>query len=277
MKKFTVWDYIRRILLFVWALGILFPILWIIMTSFKSNLEFFQGAWKLPTSINFDNYVKAWTQMGINVAFLNTAYYVGLGVLISVIVTIIAAYALARFNFRGRKIAYWAIMISLFLPGINALVPTYVLLKNLNMDNSLTGLLIFGGLNLNAFLVLILTGFMSTIPKEIEESAYIDGASYFTTLTKILIPISKPGIVTVAVYAFLALYNSFIWPYIMLTDSSKFTLAVKMYEINQKMQYQSNWVGLCASIVIGLLPSILFYISLQKQVQEGLTLGALKG
>lgn len=274
--KNTAWDFVRRFLLFLWAITVLFPILWIVMTSFKTNMEFFEGAWKFPTSLNLENYARAWTQMGIGKSLLNTLYYVGLGVILSVLVTILAAYALARFRFKGRKLIYWGIMISLFLPGVNALVPTYVLLKNLHMNNSLTGLLIFGGLNLNAFLVLILTGFMATIPKEIEESAYIDGASYLITLTKIVVPISKPGIVTVAVYAFLALYNSFLWPYIMLTDSSKFILSVKMYEINQKMQYQSNWVGLCASIVIGLMPSVLFYFSLQKQVQEGMTLGALK-
>lgn len=266
-----------RLLLFFWALTVIIPLAWIVNVSLKTNQEFYQSVWALPEKPQWSNYVYAWESLGLDEAFLNTLIYVGCSMVITIVLTYLVAYSLSRIRFRGRKVILAAIMVSLFLPGVNALVPTYVLMKDLKLLNSLTGLIILSSVGINSFNVMVLSSFLETIPREMEESAYVDGAGYFRTMVQIIAPMAMPGIVTVAVFSFLNLYNSFLWPFVMLADPDKYTIAVKMYEVNKLMQYDSNWVALCACVVLGMLPSVIFYILLQKQVQKGATVGALKG
>lgn len=276
-KKIGAGNWLWRIGLFIWALTVLIPVLWIVNVSLKTNREFYQSVWALPEIPQFSNYIESWISMDLSQAFLNTVIYVGCSMVIRLIFTMMVSYSLTRVKFRGRKTLMWLIMLSLFLPGVNALVPTYVLMNKLHLLNSITGLTILSSVGINAFSVMVLNGFLASIPYEMEESAYMDGAGYFRTMVQIIMPMAKPGLVTVFVFSFLNLYNNFLWPFVMLGDPKKYTIAVKLYEINQLMMYKSNWVGLCSCIVIGMLPSVLFYVILQKQVKRGVTVGALKG
>lgn len=273
----SIQKYFWRLFLFLWALTVMVPILWILIVSLKTNQEFFQSAWGLPKVLQLSNYVKAWTSLKLDRAFLNTVIYVGASLVIRIIFAVTTAYALTRVKFKGRKLLMGLVMLSLYLPGINAMVPTYILMKDMHMLNSISGLIFYSSVGIDTFSVMVLGGFLATIPYEMEESAYMDGAGYFRTLFQIIVPMAKPGVVTVLIFSFLGLYNNFLYPYIMLQDPDKYTIAVKIYEINKKMQYNANWVVLCACIVLGLLPSLLFYVFLQKQVKEGVNVGALKG
>lgn len=276
-KKKCAGEIVWRIALFLWALTVVVPLVWIVLVSLKTNREFFQSAWALPEKLMFSNYTYAWKSLGLDKAFLNTIIYVGCSMVLILTLTLMVAYSLTRVRFKGRKLISGIIMLSLFLPGVNALVPTYILMKNLGLLNSIGGLTMLSGAGINAFYVMVLGSFLSSIPYEMEESAYLDGAGYFRTMVQIIAPMATPGLVTVGVFAFLNLYNNFLWPFIMLADPKKYTIAVKMYEVNKLMQYDSNWVTLCACVVLGMLPSVLFYTLLQKQVQSGVTVGALKG
>lgn len=270
-------DGLWRIGLFLWAVTILIPLLWIVMVSLKTNREFYQSMWDLPKTPQFVNYVESWKTMGLGRAFWNTFLYVGCSLAIQLVFSVSTAYALSRVKFRGRKFLMGLVMLSIFLPGINAMVPAYVTLKNLHLLN-FPGLIMFSSCGINAFNVMVLSGFFSSIPYEMEESAFMDGAGYFRTLVQIIAPMATPGIVTILVFAFLGFYNSYLWPNLILgADPDKYTIAVKMFEVNTKMKYDSNWVGLCACIVIGMVPSLLFYVLLKKRVTSGLTIGALKG
>lgn len=277
MDKWNLSECVWRLMLFAWALTVLVPLLWILIVSLKTNREFFQSAWALPEVPQFANYVKAWISLRLDKAFINTILYIGFSMAIKLVFTLTTAYSLTRVKFKGRKLLMGLVMLSLYLPGINAMVPSYVLLKKLHLLNSIYGLVVFSSFGIDTFCVMVLGGFLSTIPYEMEESAYMDGAGYFRTLFQVIMPMAKPGIVTVLIFSFLNLYNSFLWPYISLQDPDKYTIAVKIYEVNKKMQYNADWVTLCACIVIGVLPSLLFYILLQKQVREGVNVGALKG
>lgn len=276
-KKVNAGNLVWRFALFLWALTVLIPVIWILNVSLKTNLEFYQSVWALPAVPQFINYITSWISMDLDLAFFNTVVYVGASMIIRLIFTMMVSYSLTRMKFRGRKLLMWLIMLSLFLPGVNALVPTYVLMNKMHLLNSITGLVILSSVGINAFSVMVLNGFLSSIPYEMEESAYMDGAGYFRTMMQIIMPMAKPGLVTVLVFSFLNLYNNFLWPFIMLGDPKKYTIAVKLYEINKLMQYKSNWVGLCSCIVIGMLPSVIFYMLLQKHVEKGVTVGALKG
>jgi ABC-type sugar transport system, permease component len=274
-RKFS--DYILRVILFLWAATILFPLLWIVNISLNTNREFFQSVWSFPETIQWLNYIKAWNSLGIGQSFLNTIYYVGTTLIISIFITTLNSYAMTRLEWKGRKFIMGLIMLSLFLPGINALIPQYVLMRNIGLTNSLTGLVILSGLAENVFSIMLMGGFMQSLPKEIEESASIDGASIFQTFRKIILPLVTPGIVTIAIINFLGLYNNFLQPLIYLSDPKKYTIGVAMYQANQRMMYKADWVTLCAGIVIVIIPSAVIYVLFQKQVMEGATLGAIKG
>jgi len=276
-ERRTFMDTLWRLILFIWAASIIFPVVWIAYQSLRTNVEFFQDIWALPTSLNWGNYMKAWTAYNIGQSMVNTVYYVGVSLVLGTFLTILNAYALTRMEFRGRTFIWGLIMLSLFLPGINALVPQYLLMKSLNLTNSLSGLVILDSFGENVFFLMLLGGFMSSLPKDLEESAYIDGASIYQTFWRIIIPLSTPGIVTVAIFKFLGLYNNFLGPFIYLSDPAKYTIGVNMYQANMKMQYTSDWVTMFAGVVIVMIPSVIFYMMFQRRIMEGATMGAMKG
>jgi raffinose/stachyose/melibiose transport system permease protein/N-acetylglucosamine transport system permease protein len=276
-NKRTWVDLVWRILLFIWALSILIPLLWIILESLKTNKEFFANVWALPDKLMWVNYKNAWKSYNLGPTAINTLYFVGVSLLLGTFLTTLNAYALTRLQFRGRTLIWSTIMISLFLPGINALVPQYVLMRDLHLTNSLTGLIILDSLGESVFFLMLLGGFMQSLPKELEESAFMDGASLMQVFMRIIIPLSTPGIVTVAIFKFLGLYNAFLGPFIYLGDQAKYTIGVAMYHANQLMQYKADWVTLFAGVTIAMLPTIVLYIIFQRQISEGATLGGVKG
>lgn len=276
-EKRTWMDVVWRIVLYVWALTILFPLVWVIYESLKSNPEFFQNIWALPSKLKWDNYLKAWNQYGFGQSLLNTLYYVGGSLVVSLFFTTINAYALTRMEFKGRKLIWGLIMLSLFLPGVNALVPQYVIMRELELTNSLTGLVLLSSLGESVFYLMLLGGFMSSLPKELEESATMDGATLFQRFWRVIVPLSTPGIVTVAVFKFLGYYNNFMGPFIYLSDPKKYPIAVQMYSANKQMEFTADWVTLFAGVTIAMVPSIIIFILFQRLLMEGATMGAVKG
>lgn len=278
MTERRTWiDWIWRIVLIVWALTILFPLVWVLYESLKTNREFFQDVWALPEALKWGNYKIAWDKYQLGDAMLNTLYYVGISMVAGVFITTLNAYALTRMEFKGRKLIWAVIMLSLFLPGINALIPQYVLMRDLHLTNSLTGLIILDSLGENVFFLMLLGGFMQSLPKELEESGTMDGASLFQVFGRIIVPLAMPGIVTVAIFKFLGLYNNFLGPFIYLSDPKKYTIGVNMYQANQMMQYTADWVTLFAGVMIAMIPSVLLYVFFQRWIMEGATMGAVKG
>lgn len=276
-EKRNATDVIWYGFLLIWTASILFPLIWVFYESLKTNREFFQDVWNLPQTLNWINYKNAWQGYGIRDAMLNTLYYVGLSTLIGTMLTAINAYVLTRLEFKGRKLLWAIIMLSLFLPGINALVPQYILMRDLGLTNSLTGLVVLDSLGESAFFLMMLGGFMQSLPKELEESGYMDGASIFQVFFRIILPLSTAGIVTVAIFKVLGLYNNFLGPFIYLSNPSKYTIGVAMYQANIIMQYKTDWVTLFAGLIITLVPLVVIYVLLQRSIMEGATLGAVKG
>ncbi|TLS50754.1 carbohydrate ABC transporter permease [Paenibacillus antri] len=278
MKEKHTWlDAVWRILLYFWALTIVFPLCWVLYESLKTNPEFYQDIWALPKQLNWQNYADAWTDYGFGKSLLNTLYYVGGTLIVSLFFTTINAYALTRMEFKGRNLIWGLIMLSLFLPGVNALVPQYVVMRELGLTNSIPGLILLSGLGESVFYLMLLGGFMRSLPKELEESAIMDGASLFQKFWRVIVPLSTPGIVTVAVFKFLGYYNNFMGPFIYLSDPEKYPIAVQMYSANKQMEYTADWVTLFAGVAISMVPSIIIYMLFQRLLMEGATMGAVKG
>ncbi len=277
-KRFSIGDTIWRIVLFIWSLTIILPLFWVLYLSLKTNQAFFLDIWAFPKwPFEWINYINAWNMLGIGKAMFNTAYYVLVSLFAGLFLITLNAYALTRIEWKLRKYVWAVIMVSIFLPGINALVPQYMIMKNLGLLNSLTGLIVLSSLGESAFNLMLIGGFMQSIPKELEESANIDGASYFKIFFKIIIPLSIPGIVTVGVFRFIGLYNNFIGPFIYLSDPEKYTIGVTMYNANKLMQQTSDMVTLCAGVIIAMVPCLIVYMFFQNQIVEGATLGSVKG
>ncbi|NGP44969.1 carbohydrate ABC transporter permease [Bacillaceae bacterium SIJ1] len=270
-------DAFFRTILYVWGVTIIFPLTWVLYESLKTNPEFFADIWALPESLQFSNYARAWNEYNFGHALLNTLYYVGGSMVLGLFFTTLNAYALTRIEFRGRQLIWGLIMMSLFLPGINALVPQYVVMRDLGLTNSLSGLILLSSLGESVFYLMILGGFMKSIPKEVEESAFLDGASIWQVFWRIIVPLSTPGIVTVAIFKFIDFYNSFLSPFIYLSDPDKYTIGVQMYQANKLMEYSADWVTLFAGIIIAMIPSLVVFIFFQKWILRGATLGAVKG
>jgi ABC-type glycerol-3-phosphate transport system permease component len=276
-ERRSIIDIFWWFVLIGWLLTILFPLGWILYQSLKTNVAFFQDVWAFPEVLKWGNYTNAWEKYHIGGALLNTLYYVGASLIIGTFLTTINAYALTRLEFKGRKLIWGTIMLSLFLPGINALIPQYVLMRELHLTNSLTGLVILDSFGESVFFLLLLGGFMQSLPKELEESAFMDGASLFQVFARIIVPLAMPGVVTVAIFKFLSLYNNFLAPFIYLSDQKKYTLGVNMYHANVAMQYSSDWVTLFAGVIITMVPSVIMFVLFQRWIMEGATLGAVKG
>lgn len=270
-------DAVWRLFLYLWGLTIILPLVWVVYESLKSNPEFFQDIWALPDTLRWENYTNAWNQYGFGDALLNTLYYVGGSLVLSLFFTTLNAYALTRMEFKGRKVIWSLIMLSLFLPGVNALVPQYIVMRELHLTNSLTGLILLSSLGESVFYLMLLGGFMRSLPRDLEESAFIDGASLFKVFSRIIVPLSTPGIVTVAIFKFLGYYNNFMGPFIYLSDPEKYPIAVQMYQANKMMEYSADWVTLFAGVTIAMVPSIIIFIAFQKMLMEGATIGAVKG
>lgn len=276
-EKRKVIDVILFAIIVLWSLTILLPLFWIIYESLKTNREFYADIWALPEALQWSNYVDAWNEYGIGSSMLNTLYYVGGGLLLSTFFTTLNAYAFTRLKWKGRNFIFGTILLGLFLPGINALIPQYVIMREIGLINSLSGLIILDSMGESVFFLMLLGGFMQSLPKEMEESGFIDGASIFQVFTKIIIPLAVPGIVTVAIFKFLGLYNNFLQPFIYLSDQTKYTIGVQMYHANQLMKYSADWVTLFAGVTIAMVPTILAYIFFQRFIMEGATLGGVKG
>lgn len=270
-------SWLWRILLFIWALTILLPLFWIFYQSLKTNQEFFADIWAFPEHLQAINYHKAWTRLGIGQSAVNTLYYVGLSLLISLFVSTVNAYAFTRIQWKLRPMLWSIIMMSLFLPGINILVSQYTLMRALHLTDSLNGLVLLASLPVGAFELLLLGSFMRTLPTELDESAFIDGATLFQVFRKIIFPLSMPGIVTIGIFKFVGLYNDFLGPFILISDPAKYPISVNMYNANAMMEFKADWVTLLAGLVITIIPTIIVYVMFQRRIIEGATMGGVKG
>ena len=277
VKRLEVEDVVIRVLLALLALAILLPLIWVFYTSLKTNQEFFLSAWKMPEVLRWNNYYRAWAQLGIGKSFLNTIILLTGAMLLNTFLVGLGCYTLARFDFKGRNIVYWYIIGSYFITGLNTMVTGYILMRQLGLLNSLFGLIINYGASPIVFNTLILTAFMKGQPKELDEAAYIDGASYWQTFWHIGIPLARPALLTINVFNFMGYYNNFIKPLLYIRDPDKYPLSVAIYSMSQSMTYRADWVTLFAGFVMMMVPTIVVYAVFQNYITKNLNIGALKG
>ena len=264
-------------LLGFYCLSSLVAFSWVIYTSLKTNEEFFASTWALPKGLHWDNYTYAWANAEMGRYFFNTAYISALSTLGTVLISAMVAYVLARVVFPFRQFIFYLFLAAMMVPAMLYLFPLFVLLRKMYLTNSHLGLVVLYTAMGLPFSVFVLTGFFKTLPSELEEAALIDGASPWKTFWMVMMPLAKPGLITVSIFNFISCWNEFFWSLILLRTGKLYTLARGLQTLFWNMSSDSRWTELFAGLVIVMLPLIAIFLLLQEHITEGLTVGALKG
>lgn len=271
------------------AISILVPVGWVFMASLKENSEFMGNPWALPAGLHWQNFTDAWTKARMGEYFFNSVAVTALALVILLVVALPAAYVLARYRFRGSKFWNTMFMGGLFINVNYIVVPIFlmfvegdkvlrpVLGHSFFLNNIFMVALVYAATAL-PFTIYLLSGYFMTLPKAYEEAAYVDGASYFTTMVRIIMPMAKPSIITVILFNFLSFWNEYIIAMTMLTDpNGGKTLPVGLMNLMKAQNAAAQYGQLYAGLVMVMLPTLILYICVQKKLTQGMTLGGLKG
>ena len=267
---------VAHVALIAWVIIICAPLLWVLMSSFKTTSEIFQSPFLLPTSLNFENYVSAWTTASIGGYFFNTVLVVGSALVIVMVLGAMCAYYLAHYEFKGSQIIYYLMLAGLTFPVFLAVVPLFMTLRNFGMLNTVPGLVITYVAFALPFTVFFLFAFFKTLPKEIAEAAALDGAGPWRIFFTIMLPMAKPGIASVAIFNFLGLWNQFLLPVAINTKPENYVLSQGMASFASQAGYAVNFGALFAAVVITVLPVLVTYVIFQRQLQGSVAPGLLK-
>ncbi len=271
--------------LLIWGLVTTLPLLWAILSSFKRESEFLNDPLGLPSGLQWDNFARAWTNANLGQYFINSVIVVSMSLTLTMLLGSMAAYVLARYDFPGNRTIYFGFVIGLVFPVFLALVPLFFIVRNtgnlpvvgqfLGLNSFLSVAIVYAAFSL-PFTVFFLTAFFRTLPDTVEEAAIVDGCSHFSLFFRVMLPMAKPGIVSLTLFNFLGHWNQYILPVTLINDRDNRVLAqgIALLAVNQG--YRGDWTALFAGLVIALLPILIVYILFQNKVQAGLTAGLLK-
>jgi N-acetylglucosamine transport system permease protein len=268
---------IMYIFLIFWSIVVVFPMIWVIVSSFKTDAEIFLSPWLPPAQLMWDNFVRAWSKASMGVYFLNTMIVLIPAIFFTLLFSAMAAYVLARYQFPGNRFVFFSFVGGMLFPVFLALVPLFFLLNSLKILDSFFGLILVYIAYSLPFTVFFLTGFFKTLPTELLEAATIDGANHLQLFFLVAIPLAQNGLVSMGIFNFLGMWNQYILPLVLMTSSDKYVLSQGLAFLQHQQRYQSDWSGLFAAVVIVMLPTLIVYVIFQNQIQRGLTVGALKG
>jgi ABC-type glycerol-3-phosphate transport system permease component len=253
-----------------------YPFIWMVSASFKSQAELFADRLGLiPASLTPDNFVRAWKLARFDAYFLNSIAVTVSCVIIVLMTSAMAGYAVGRYEFRGKKAVLSVLVASMAIPLGFSIIPIYQLLKGLGLTNTRIGLILAESGGSNIIFILLFSGFFAQIPKELEEAAIIDAANFPTIFTKVALPLSQPVVGSVVIMQSIWTWNSFLLPLVLTLSNQRLrTLAVGLYAL--KGEHSVDWTGIAAGGTISLLPIMILFIFLQKYFVEGLA-GSVKG
>lgn len=271
-KYSASWVYIVYVLM---GIICLFPVLFSIMSSFKTTQEIFSNPFKLPSSISFDNYVTAWEIGNMGRYFANTLLLTAVSLVVIVFVASMAAFVIARFRFKLQSLLLLFFVSGMMIPMQSVIIP---LAFNLGMfhlkNNYLVLILIYVAFQL-PMSVFIYNGFMVGIPKELEEAARVDGCSVPRIYFNVILPLIKPAIVTSSIFNFINIWNNLLFPLVFITDKDMQVISYGLLQFFS--QWKSDYGGVMAGITLSIIPSLLIYIFMQEKVEAGMVAGAVKG
>jgi multiple sugar transport system permease protein len=267
-------DVILHVVIYTMAIITVLPFAWMVLTSFKPLAEIltFPPTW-WPEEFTFENYQEAFTAAPFGRYYLNSLF-VAIAVTIGQLITCsLAAYAFARLEFWGRDVLFYLFLGTMMVPAHVTMIPSFMILHWLGWIDSYAALIVPG--LASAFGTFLLRQFFLTIPKELEEAAFIDGCNRFTVLWRIIMPLAKPALATLAIFTFMAVFNDFIWALIVINSEPMYTVQLGLAIFRD--QYSTEWGNLMAGSVVATLPILIVFFFAQKYFIQGITLSGLKG
>jgi len=266
-------SFAKYFILVTSAILTLFPFLWILMSSFKTTNEIYESPFKIPDSFLFSNYITAWNDANIWIDFFNSAIVSISTVAILLLISAMASYILARIWKNFAMSTFFALGIT--VPYYAIIIPIFITMTKIGLYNTRMGLLLIYVVSNMPISIFILTGFMKGFPKEIEEAAWIDGASMSRTFFTIVLPLSKHGMATIGILGFMYSWNDFFIANILISNPVLKTITQGIQ--NFQGAYQTNYGAMFAAMIIAILPVVIAYLIFQEQIIEGMTAGAVKG
>lgn len=265
-----------HVLLSIWTVIVIVPFLWVVLSSFKTTKEILASPFSLPAHWQFDNYAHAWTDAGIRQFFLNTVIVVSVALVLVMLLGAMCAYVLARFTFPGSRFIYYLMLAGLTFPIFLAIVPLFFVLKNLELINTLPGLIMVYVAFALPFTVFFLYAFFRTLPDDVYEAALIDGAGEWRTFFRIMLPMARPGMAAVAIFNFLGLWNQFLLPVALNTDQSRYVLTQGMASFASQAGYAVDFGALFAAVVITVVPVLIVYVIFQRRLEGSVSRGTFR-
>ncbi|MFD1716936.1 carbohydrate ABC transporter permease [Georgenia deserti] len=267
---------VAHTVLVIWCILVIAPMLWTVLSSFKTNTEIFSEPFGLPASWSFENYANAWTQAQIGQAFFNTVVVVGSALVLVMLLGAMCAYVLGRFEFPGRRAIYYLMLAGLTFPVFLAIVPLFFVLENIGLRGTLPGLILTYVAFALPFTVFFLYSFFRSLPNEMAEAAKIDGAGEWRTFFQVMLPMARPGMASVAIFNFLGLWNQFILPVALNTNQDNWVLSQRLASFVSSAGYRSNFDQMFAAVVITIVPVLVVYVIFQRQLQGSVSQGTMK-
>ncbi len=275
VRKSSINKIILVFLLGVLSVTCVYPFLWLLMNSLKTNTEMFGNPWNLGGTFQFKNFETAWVNGKIGVSFMNSIFVTAVSVGINIIISSMAAFAIKRLKWKLSGLVLGVMLLGIMIPMHSTLIPLFIAFTRLDITNTYLSLI----LPYIAFAlptsILVLTGFMGSFPREIEEAAVMDGCHMGGIFLRIILPLMKSAIATIAIFSFVSIWNELMFALVFMSDADKMTLPVSLTRFTG--QYSTNWTVQLAATVIMVVPSILVYMFLNDRIIEGITAGAVKG
>jgi N-acetylglucosamine transport system permease protein len=283
----SVFSGFSHLFLLGWGAMVVFPLLWVVLSSFKDNAQILREPLSLiPASLHWDNFARAWGQGHIGAFFLNTVIVVGGGVFLTMLLGSMAAYVLARYEFPGNRLIYYLFLAGLTLPVYLAAVPLFVGTSKIGQQLPLLGtnsyvmlILVYVGWSLS-FTIFFMHSFFRTLPHAVAEAAVMDGASHTTLFFRVMLPMARPGLISVGIFNVLGQWNQWYLPVLLMQpaggEAKHQVIAQGLIDLSVNQGYKSDWSGLFAGVTMAMLPVLIVYLVFQRQVQAGLTGGITK-
>lgn len=257
------------------AILVVLPLMWLFFTSFKSRMDLAKNTWGLPKTWEISNYFIAWTGSEIPLYMWNSIRATAIAIILTIILSTPVSFVISRFRFKGNKLLYMFFIAGMMIPIHSTVIPIYTMVGDMNLNNNLEILgLVYGAFRI-PISIFILEGFMSALPRELEECAIIDGCSTANIFFKIIVPLSKDGIVTISILTVLSSWNELLISMLLISDPTKKTLPNGL--MGFITEYNSEYTQLAAGIMISIIPAILFYAFAQEKIEKGMIAGAIKG
>ena len=276
MKK-TGKNALLYLFLGVWALIVLFPFYWMVLTSVKSysaySSEYIPKFYTLAPT--FQNYADAFTAVPLAKYFLNTLIYTLITTALMLIVTVLAAYAFARLEFRGRNLAFTLFLSLMMIPNELVVITNFVTITNMGLRNTFSGLILPSVTSV--FYIYLLKENFEQVPDELYKAAKVDGTPDLKYLTKVMVPICRPTIVTITILKVIECWNSYVWPRLITDDANYFLVSNGIQEIRENGFGRENIPAMMAAVVVISVPLIILFLIFRKKIMAGVSRGGLKG